>query len=414
MPVKKNKMGPVGGSRLKEDHSIISSIEVIRDENEFPSGLPTKTSPYVSCQMSELTMITSPTTDQSIYHAQPQQLDPEFDLLNDGPDESFMQLKQRGGSLSPEPKLEYKEAGEPIFALHKQPRETPFVKTIPSIPLISTIHPTPPINPTQPHITPRPKSRAQTPSRFLANKSIIEYTRMDESVGNVSTILPDTPAIRRHAYLLGAEHDLLRTPSLLDPVRDVNVAEDSFELVKKGDESVVIPSTITRKKTPFVSRKNETALGDVTTRIALMGDESDLGEGMAEALEKVEMTMIGDETQLEIRQEKNEVKMNNIKDEKSAIRSVDSAPVLAPPAGEMTMYETLDLKTALKRTSIMPKDIYSVGKDGVAVPRSGKLKATLARGLFKEEDGFMGDLMKEDNPFIATLEEKERASHRNR
>lgn len=213
-----------------------------------------------------------------------------------------------------------------------------------------------------------------------------------------------------------------------------------------GDSSVLFQPEDQEEVQPGVDNKNEEkrtqkeeeekhareTVGEMTLDLNFVGSTSMLGsdllrEGneMMEALGKVDMTMIGDETRMEglppIRMGRGKMGMSPVIEvptprpegtvgrrspvKRQAVATVSQPTstvsarpgLLVPPTGDVGNYETLDLKALLQQTKILPKDMYGVGKDGKPEWRG---------------DISVSELMKEDNPFIATAEEMERASRR--
>ena len=149
---------------------------------------------------------------------------------------------------------------------------------------------------------------------------------------------------------------------------------------------------------------------------------ADNGDDMRAALDKVDMTVIGDETRAG--DERVRLAVPSVGRRKGmglggAMSPVVEVPTPArdttvdviqptgqalrvpppPPRFQSTLplgTDTVDLKFALQ---CMPKDMYGVGKDG-----KPEWKGDIS----------VSELLKEDNPFIATAEEKERASRRSR
>jgi hypothetical protein len=261
------------------------------------------------------------------------------------------------------------------------------------------------------------------------------YSPENLGVGDKSTFLPDTPGIRRDAWMLNESCLLTRTE--LGKTELGQIGDDSVIFLSRFDQFTVQEGENEEK----AERASEITLGDTSLDL---GQQMDLGSSilgsnlmnedkeMREALGRVDMTMIGDETTMEglpvVRSSRKVRGMDTLvevptprpadstasvrrspqktdKDKTNGISvgtskgttSRAGAGLLVPPANMDHAYETLDLKTMLQRTSILPKDMYGVGKDGKPEWR-GDLSVT--------------ELMKEDNPFIATAEEQERASRR--
>lgn len=259
------------------------------------------------------------------------------------------------------------------------------------------------------------------------------YSPENQGVGDKSTFLPDTPGIRRDAWMLNESCLLTRTE--LGGTELGQIGDDSVIFVPKGDQS----AGTRRESEEKAGRASEITLGDTSLDL---GQQMNLGSSilgsnlmnedkeMREALGRVDMTMIGDETTMEglpvvrparkvrgmetlvevptprpaestatVKRSPHKVKNinGNAAETSKGTISRAGAGLLAAPVNMDNAYETLDLKTMLQRTSILPKDMYGVGKDGKPEWR-GDLSVT--------------ELMKEDNPFIATAEEQERASRR--
>lgn len=283
--------------------------------------------------------------------------------------------------------------------------------------------------------------------------------------GDVSTVLPDTPGIRRHAHLLGKEHQLLslstRQASPRPPassghspskLHESQTSKLDVSILNDGDTSTFLPDTPGIRRHAHLLSKEHQLLGNGTGRrsplsggcasspsrsqpnlavqvddvpdssqsqassptevVVRSRDETSprADDDMQNALKAIDMTIAGDETKEQIEMPNFDIKSvrkarmpqhaSTSSTEPSMSRlaqpavcdtiksKVASASLHAPSCGETTMYETLDLKTVLKRTSIMPKDFYQAGDESIS------------------------ELMKEDNPFIATEEEKERAMKR--
>jgi hypothetical protein len=279
-----------------------------------------------------------------------------------------------------------------------------------------------------------PKKRETNPKHDNLQVNSV-YSPENLGVGDKSTFLPDTPGIRRDAWMLNESYLLTRTE--LGGTELGQIGDDSVILLPKGDQF----AGTRRESEEKAGRASEITLGDTSLDL---GQQMDLGSSilgsnlmnedkeMREALGLVDMTMIGDETTMEglpvVRPSRKVRGMETLvevptprpadsiasvrrspqkidKDKTNGISvgtskgttSRAGAGLLAPPANMDNAYETLDLKTMLQRTSILPKDMYGVGKDGKPEWR-GDLSVT--------------ELMKEDNPFIATAEEQERASRR--
>jgi hypothetical protein len=256
----------------------------------------------------------------------------------------------------------------------------------------------------------------------------------EEGVGNRSGFLPDTPGIRRHAVLLGEEYGLLREDMSFGMVGDetrIVRSEAGREQSLENDKKVEHKDVADRK--PMVRREevevkmDETKMDDticldmgMKSYVDLMADN---GDDMRAALDKVDMTIIGDETRAG--DERVRLAVPSVSRRKGmGLGGVAMSPVMEvptpvqnaqgggvqptghnlkvpppPPRFQSALpsgTDTLDLKFALQ---CMPKDMYGVGKDG-----KPEWKGDIS----------VSELLKEDNPFIATAEEKERASRRSR
>lgn len=285
------------------------------------------------------------------------------------------------------------------------------------------------------HTNPSSPKKRETNSKHDNLQVNSMYSPENLGVGDKSTFLPDTPGIRRDAWMLNESCLLTRTE--LGGTELGQIGDDSVIFLSKFDQFTEQEGENQEK----AGRASEITLGDTSLDL---GQQMDLGSSilgsnlmnedkeMREALGMVDMTMIGDETTMEglpvVRPSRKvrgmetlvEVPTPRPADSTASVRrspqKIDKdktngisvgtskgttsrarAGLLAPPANMDNAYETLDLKTMLQRTSILPKDMYGVGKDGKPEWR-GDLSVT--------------ELMKEDNPFIATAEEQERASRR--
>ena len=255
----------------------------------------------------------------------------------------------------------------------------------------------------------------------------------EEGVGNRSGFLPDTPGIRRYAGLLGEEYGLLREDMSFGMVGDGtrivrseggeerNLASHS----EKEDKDAVDRKSMAQPKEVEVTmeegKMDDTICLDMGMKsyVDLMADN---GDDMRAALDKVDMTVVGDETRAgdervrlavpSVSRRKGmglggamspvmEVPTPAQNPQVSAVQPTGHTLKVPPPPPRFQSAlpsgtDTLDLKFALQ---CMPKDMYGVGKDG-----KPEWKGDIS----------VSELLKEDNPFIATAEEKERASRRSR
>ncbi|KAH8083571.1 hypothetical protein HD553DRAFT_47623 [Filobasidium floriforme] len=283
------------------------------------------------------------------------------------------------------------------------------------------------------HTNPSGPKKRETNSKHDNLQVNSMYSPENLGVGDKSTFLPDTPGIRRDAWMLNESCLLTRTE--LGGTELGQIGDDSVIFLSKFDQFTVQEGENEEK----AGRASEITLEDTSLDL---GQQMNLGSSilgsnlmnedkeMREALGRVDMTMIGDETTMEglpvvrparkVRGMETLVEVPTprpaestatVKRSPHKVRNINGnaaetfkcttsragAGLLAPPDNMDNAYETLDLKTMLQRTSILPKDMYGVGKDGKPEWR-GDLSVT--------------ELMKEDNPFIATAEEQERASRR--